>query len=240
MQYEASAQVDGEYLGVPEEILGCWVNTNEDSGGISNVLISEGASGYILNAFGRGEDGPISWGEVVFQPCVAPRGQVGFFTEYVFDDATIRLGANYKLGVLVIMAMTTFTDDSGRAPYMERTFYCREELTGEEAFVSLDELEGRWCNTSDTPALLASLDIYAGEQGYLMRAECVAGPLQGSWSLTSYVDNMDYLAFKGETPFEDGSFSFYGNTQKELIVLTTFRRGASGNRAYREFFYRAD
>ena len=76
-----------------------------------------------------------------------------------------------------------------------------------------------------------------------MRGRAVSAPFElGAAVLRVYPDNMGYVGFKGEYRLAGRRVVVAANTQKELIVITSFHRwgrGADGrNQVRRELFCR--
>ena len=116
-------------------------------------------------------------------------------------------------------------------------------MASEQEPIDLSSLEGLWLNTSDAPKWLGQIALSRGATGWRLKSLGVCEPKEpGETDLLAYVDNMGYLGFKGEYTLPDRHLSLAANTQKELIVVTSFHRLGPGNDSRnfvcREFFYR--
>lgn len=107
-------------------LLGDWRNTNA-RGTIARIVIAPiGPMGPI------GPIGPITvhcdWGAVpapVFAFEFDNRQAGAFLAVFDFGDREVRMQANVKLGVLVVVTLNRFRDESGRSNYFEREFFYR-------------------------------------------------------------------------------------------------------------------
>lgn len=105
-------------------LLGDWHNTNP-AGGIERIVIEPNGDGRLrVHSSSSVRD----WGTVVarvfafdFDSNVAG----AFAAVYDFGFAQVRMQANVKQGVLVVVTLTAFNDDSGRSNYFNREFYYR-------------------------------------------------------------------------------------------------------------------
>jgi hypothetical protein len=81
-----------------------------------------------VHCFSNVESQTRDWG-VVDAPVFAftfDAKQAGAFSAiYDFGFEEVRLQANVKLGVLVVVALNQFRDDSGRSNYFDREFFYR-------------------------------------------------------------------------------------------------------------------
>lgn len=240
--------------GDPTMLLGDWINTQSETNSLVRASLREAFGRYYLRLFGAGRPDPVDWGEIEIEVNLAGRDQTGFYAVYHLDGIDVHLAANCKLGVLVILSMSSFRDGSGRAGYMERGFFCREPLLANEGMtlkhephasegIDLSSLEGTWRNTDGQAKWLEQVKLWRGPQGWLFSGQPRSEPSAlAETHLTAYMDNMGYLGFKAEYQGPYGRLTLAANTQKELIVLTSFHRVGEGcddrNRVYREFFYR--
>ncbi len=107
---------------------GEWANTNAN-GSVATITIRDDENGRLwIESTGRLRDGMVGWGRVE-----------GHAYGFNFDDRTagafdavwdlgfmeVRMQANVKLGVLVVVTLNHFRDDSGRSSYFDREFYHR-------------------------------------------------------------------------------------------------------------------
>ena len=108
--------------------------------------------------------------------------------------------------------------------------------------VDLSLFSGAWLNTSDRPNWLLSFSLQQNPQGWWIAPIADDHDKLPSSRVTTYMDNLGYLAFKAEFELQDRRLILAANSQKELLVVTSFHRFGAGasekNRVYREFFYR--
>ena len=95
-------------------LLGDWRNTSS-AGRIARIVVAEGEV--------RCDAGTATPSFFAFE---FDSGQAGAFYA-LFDDGgvEIRMQANVKLGVLVVVTLTRFHDGSGRSNHFNREFYYR-------------------------------------------------------------------------------------------------------------------
>lgn len=108
-------------------LTGDWRNTNTN-GGISRIVCEESGAGLTVRAYGRALPHDRDWGPVE-APVFAfefDSTQAGAFLA-IFDLGfeEVRMQANVKGGVLVVVTLNRFRDDSGRANYFNREFFYR-------------------------------------------------------------------------------------------------------------------
>jgi hypothetical protein len=113
-----------------EGLLGRWKNTNPKTNGISEIIIAREGSRFLVTPIGVGCDGPIDWPTTegtVFANLEEEAGQkavaIAVNFEFGFMHAETHLRVNK--GVLVIVLIITFRDDSGRSDYINREFFYR-------------------------------------------------------------------------------------------------------------------
>jgi hypothetical protein len=109
-------------------ILGDWRNTNAE-GTLARIICARNDNDMVdLRVFGRFDGADEDWGSVpapvyayTFDSPVA-----GAFSAHIErGSATIDLQANVKAGVLVVVELTVFDDDSGRSNFFGREFFHR-------------------------------------------------------------------------------------------------------------------
>jgi hypothetical protein len=108
--------------------LGDWRNTNA-AGGIARIVCEPTGDGRMtVHCYGRCVPRERDWG-VVDAPVFAfefdGRQAGAFYAVYDFPFEEVRIQANVKLGVLVVVTLNRFRDDSGRVNYFNREFYYR-------------------------------------------------------------------------------------------------------------------
>jgi hypothetical protein len=235
-------------------LLGTWVNTNQDSGFFWQVSIERDQQGvFWLEAFVVSESEPVNWGLVAMDVHQGPRQQSGFHATYEQAQNSIQLVANYKLGVLVIERFCSFSPSDERFDLIGREFFQRAvlddtvvaigEATEDDVPVDLTAFVGQWVNSCDDNQWLERFTLTATDQGWQLQihtSEFHPSPVP----VTSYVDNMGYLAFKADIQLADRQLMIAANTQKALVVMTTFELfigqaltpDKAENRVYREIF----
>lgn len=104
-------------------IVGDWRNTNP-AAGIARIVCEAGDDGLTIHCGSDVRD----WGTVKadvfafeFDSSVAG----AFSAVYDFGFEEVRVQANVKQGVLVVVTLNAFKDDSGRSNYFNREFFYR-------------------------------------------------------------------------------------------------------------------
>jgi len=115
-----------------EGLLGRWKNTNPKTSGISEIIITRAGSRFVVTPIGVGRDGPIPWPTTEGTPFANLEEEAGqkavvFAANFEFDFMTAETHLRVNKGVLVIVLIITFRDDSGRADYINREFFYRAE-----------------------------------------------------------------------------------------------------------------
>src|SRR5215211_530175 len=113
-----------------EGLLGRWMNTNPKTSGLSEIVIARDGSRFVVSPVGVGQDGPIHWPHaegVVFANLEEEAGQKAVAIAANFDFGFMNADTHVRVnkGVLVIMLIITFRDDSGRSDYINREFFYR-------------------------------------------------------------------------------------------------------------------
>jgi hypothetical protein len=111
-------------------LLGHWLNTNRETQGLAECLVTQDGAGVTVSITAVGEREPVPW--------PIARGTVLANLEEEAGQRTIALLATFNLGymtaethirvnkgVLVIVLYATFHDDSGRSNYLNREFFYR-------------------------------------------------------------------------------------------------------------------
>lgn len=111
-----------------EGLLGRWKNTNPETLGLSEIIIAQEGSRFFVSPIGVGTNGPIHWPKaegLVLANLEEEAGQkavaIAANFEFGFMNADTHLRVNK--GVLVIVLIITFRDDSGRSDYINREFF---------------------------------------------------------------------------------------------------------------------
>jgi hypothetical protein len=114
-------------------LLGDWRNTNA-AGGISRIVCEPAADGRMtVHCYGyclrEGLPHDRDWGVVdapVFAFEFEGKEAGAFSAVYDFGFEEVRLQVNVKAGVLVVVTLNRFNDDSGRVNYFNREFFYRK------------------------------------------------------------------------------------------------------------------
>jgi len=111
-------------------LLGDWRNTNA-AGGIARIVCAEAGDGRMtVQCFGRCLPDDRDWGVVdapVFGFEFDARQAGAFYALFDFPFEEVRMQANVKAGVLVVVTLNRFRDDSGRSNYFNREFFYRTQ-----------------------------------------------------------------------------------------------------------------
>ena len=109
-------------------LLGDWRNTNAE-GRVSRLVCTANESGAIdVRAFGRFPGGDADWGSVaapVYSFTFEEQAAGAFCAKFDFGTEHVTLQANVKLGVLVVVELVEFRDESGRSNFFDREFFHR-------------------------------------------------------------------------------------------------------------------
>lgn len=109
-------------------LAGDWRNTNA-RGGIERIVCEPAAGGGMtVQCHGRCEPQTRDWGSAdakLFAFEFDGRQAGAFAAVFDLGFEEVRMQANVKLGVLVVVTLTRFRDGSGRANYFTREFFYR-------------------------------------------------------------------------------------------------------------------
>ena len=109
-------------------LLGDWRNTNAE-GSIARIVCAANDKGSLdVRAYGRYAGAPAEWGSVpasVYSFTFEEKAAGAFRARFELGVARVDLQANVKLGVLVVVELVTFLDDSGRSNFFDREFFHR-------------------------------------------------------------------------------------------------------------------
>lgn len=111
-------------------LAGDWRNTNAN-GGIARIVCEPSGGGMTVRCYGRCEPHDRDWGvaEASLFAFEFDGAQAGAFSAvYDLGFEEVRLQANVKAGVLVVVTLNRLRDASGRANYFNREFFYRAEL----------------------------------------------------------------------------------------------------------------
>ena len=113
-----------------EGLLGRWRNTNPKTSGLSEIVITRERTGFVVSLVGVGPDGPIHWPVtegIVLANLEEEAGQKAVAIAANFDLGFMTAETHLRVnkGVLVIVLVVSFRDDSGRSDYINREFFYR-------------------------------------------------------------------------------------------------------------------
>ena len=113
-----------------EGLLGTWKNTNPKTLGLSEIIIAREGSRFFVSLTGVGADGPLPWPKtegVALANLEEEAGQKAVVLAANFDLGFMTADTHLRVnkGVLVIVLIVTFRDDSGRSDYINREFFYR-------------------------------------------------------------------------------------------------------------------
>lgn len=114
----------------PASLSGRWLNTNRDTRGISECVVTQDGEDITVRITAVGDNEPVRWPiaratalanleEEAGQRTIALLAK--FDLGYMTADTHVRVNK----GVLVIVLYFTFHDDSGRSNYLTREFFYR-------------------------------------------------------------------------------------------------------------------
>lgn len=115
-----------------DKLIGRWVNTNQETRGISEIVIKQEGGEFSASVLGVGTDAPIVWPSTrarVLANLEEEAGQraVALAATFEFGFMTVETYLRVNKGVLVIVLYARFHDESGRSNYVNREFYYRPE-----------------------------------------------------------------------------------------------------------------
>ena len=118
--------------GNPASVLGRWLNTNRDTGGIAECVIAQDKDGINVNITTVGDKEPVPWPRAhakVLANLEEEAGQrtIALMATFNLGYMTAETHIRVNKGVLVIVLYITFHDDSGRSNYLNREFFYRSE-----------------------------------------------------------------------------------------------------------------
>lgn len=116
-----------------EGLLGTWKNTNTKTPGLSEIVIDREDSRFLISLVGVGPDGPIHWPRTegtAFANLEEEAGQKAVAIAANFDLGFMEADTHLRVnkGVLVIVLIVTFRDDSGRSDYINREFFYKDHV----------------------------------------------------------------------------------------------------------------
>jgi hypothetical protein len=111
-----------------EGLLGTWKNTNAKTPGLSEIVVAREGARFFISLVGAGPDGSIHWPRTegtVYANLEEEAGQKAVAIAANFDLGFMAADTHLRVnkGVLVIVLIVTFRDDSGRSDYINREFF---------------------------------------------------------------------------------------------------------------------
>lgn len=114
---------------------GTWLNTNWETQGIAQLVLSIEDGELSVHVYGVGPDGLIDWGLVkgatVYCSKAAANLGTAFAVRYDLGFMDALLQGNLNRGVLVLATHNAFKDGSGRLSYFSREYFSRVRLVSE-------------------------------------------------------------------------------------------------------------
>jgi len=116
----------------PASLLGRWLNTNRDTRGISECVVTQDGEGITVSITAAGNSEPVPWPTVratVLANLEEEAGQrtIALLAKFDLGYMTADTHVRVNKGVLVIVLYFTFRDESGRSNYLNREFFYRAE-----------------------------------------------------------------------------------------------------------------
>jgi hypothetical protein len=105
---------------------GIWINSNPDTNGIAQVVITEAAGKLTAQVYAIGPEGLIDWGTAevsVFTSSPTSEVAAGFTCRYDFGFAETVLQGMILKGLIVLAQFHSFKDGSGRVDYFVREYF---------------------------------------------------------------------------------------------------------------------
>lgn len=109
-------------------LLGEWSNTNNSATGITRLVLTQTGSGIVVRVFGAGHPQPFDWGEApaeLFADLPELNQATSFTSFHDLGFMSVWLLVYVNKGVLVVVSLTRFHDDSGRSNYWGRELFFR-------------------------------------------------------------------------------------------------------------------
>jgi hypothetical protein len=110
-------------------LVGTWLNTDKQAGGIAKLVLSSEGGQTKVRAFGACSPEPCDWGEAkaaVYSAGVGSKEGMAFSAAYDFGFMETILAVYLKMGILVLDSFNTFKDGSRRSNYFSREFFYQQ------------------------------------------------------------------------------------------------------------------
>lgn len=109
-------------------LLGEWRNTNNSATGIARLVLTQTGNEIAVRVFGAGHPQPFDWGEApaeLFADLPELKQATSFTSFHDLGFMSVWLLVYVNKGVLVVVSLTRFQDDSGRSNYWGRELFFR-------------------------------------------------------------------------------------------------------------------
>lgn len=115
--------------GNPASVLGRWLNTNRESNGIAECVVSQEQDAIVVRITGADkEPWPVAKATVLANlEEEAGQRTITLLQTFNLGFMTAETHIRVNKGVLVIVLYVTFHDDSGRSNYLNREFFYRAD-----------------------------------------------------------------------------------------------------------------
>jgi len=111
-------------------LLGEWRNTNNSATGIARLVLTQTRNGIAVRVFGAGRPQPFDWGEApaeLFADLPELDKAMSFTSFHDLGFMSVWLLVYVNKGVLVVVSLTRFQDNSGRSDYWGRELFFRSQ-----------------------------------------------------------------------------------------------------------------
>ncbi len=114
----------------PSALLGEWSNTNNSATGITRLVLTKTGNDVAVRVFGAGRPQAFDWGEApaeLFADLPELNNAMSFTSFHNLGFMSVWLLVYVNKGVLVVVSLTRFQDDSGRSNYWGRELFFRSQ-----------------------------------------------------------------------------------------------------------------